>query len=149
METSRYVVNVEVAVTRGEEFLLARRAEAEDHASGTLSLVGGTVEGLTDADDALERTARRELREEVGAEVADLHYVESKAFVADDGEQCVDVVFVGRSRAGSPDPRVREPDELSEVGWFSVEDVTTHPDAPPWTRRSVERAAERRDELGW
>jgi ADP-ribose pyrophosphatase YjhB (NUDIX family) len=71
----RYVVNVQAAIARDGEFLLARRAENEDHGAGTMALVGGTVEGMSEAEDALERTVRREVREEVGVVVDDLRYL--------------------------------------------------------------------------
>ncbi|WP_440005986.1 NUDIX domain-containing protein [Halomicrococcus sp. SG-WS-1] len=142
----RYVVNVEAAVVRDGEFLVARRAENEDHAAGTLSFVGGTVEGIEEAEDALERTARREVREEVGVEVGELRYVESGAFLAD-GDPCVNVVFLGRHESGTARPR--EPEEVAEVFWLTADEVVDHPDAPPWTEASVERAEQRRADLGW
>jgi len=62
-----YAVNVEGAVYRDGEYLPIRRSEAEDHAAGEWGLVGGTVEGHPEADDALFATLRREVLEEVGA----------------------------------------------------------------------------------
>ena len=142
----RYVVNVQAAVVRDGEFLLVRRAENEDHAPGTLALVGGTVEGLTEAADALERTVRREVREEVGVEVGDLRYLESSAFVAGN-DPCVNVVFLARHDEGTA--RVRDAEEVAAVQWLDADAAVDHPDVPPWTAASVESAEAERADLGW
>ena len=142
----RYVVNVQAAVVRDGEFLLVRRAENEDHAPGTLALVGGTVEGMTEAADALERTVRREVREEVGVEVGDLRYLESSAFVAGN-DPCVNVVFLARHDEGTA--RVRDAEEVAAVQWLDADAAVDHPDVPPWTAASVESAEAERADLGW
>ena len=38
-----FIVNVEGAIYKDEKWLLIRRSEMEEHAGGTLSLVGGKV----------------------------------------------------------------------------------------------------------
>jgi len=60
----------------GDRCLMAFRSEQEAHAGGTLAFPGGKAEG-TDAAGALEETLRREIREEVGIEVADFVSVEN------------------------------------------------------------------------
>jgi ADP-ribose pyrophosphatase YjhB (NUDIX family) len=141
----RYVVNVEAAIYRGDRWLLVRRSEQEVHAGGTLSLIGGKVEDAVVADAVLEDTLRREVREEVGVEVeAAIHYTESKSFFADDGDPVVDVVFTCRHAAG--EPRALDPAEVAAVHWMTAE-VEAHPDAPPWTRRSVQLAERLRRRL--
>lgn len=80
----RYAVNVEAAIYRDDEYLLIQRGDTEEHAAGTLALVGGTVEA-TESEEILERTLRREVREEVDVTIADPQYVQSNAFVADEG----------------------------------------------------------------
>ncbi|WP_327052722.1 NUDIX domain-containing protein [Halomicrococcus gelatinilyticus] len=142
----RYVVNVQAAVVRDGEFLLVRRAEHEEHAPGTLALVGGTVEGLREAEDALERTVSREVREEVGVEVDDLRYLESSTFVAGD-DPCVNVVFLARHGEGTARPRDEE--EVAAVQWFTADAVVRNEDVPPWTAAAVEHAERERADLGW
>lgn len=142
-----YVVNVEAAIYADGSYLLVRRAQAEDHAAGALALVGGKVEGVTDATDVLEATLAREVDEEVGVAVTDLRYVESVAFVTDAGDPVVDVVFLCRHEAGTP--TVRDDEEVAAVTWMTPEAVLADDDVPPWTARSVEAAEERRQALGW
>lgn len=142
-----YVVNVEAAVYRDGEYLLAERSAEENHAAGLLSLVGGKVEGVENAPTVLEDTVRRELREEVGVEVRDPEYVTSAAFVSDGGASVVNVVFLCRYDAGEARPR--EPEEVAAVHWLSPDAVADHPDAPAFTVEYVDRVEERRQELGW
>lgn len=142
-----YVVNVEAAVVNDGDYLVIVRGEDEDHAPGTLAFPGGKVEESGAADDVLERALRREVREEVAVEVSDPEYVESKSFVADDGTNCVDLVYLCRHASGTP--IAASPEEVAEVAWLSADEILDHPETPPWIRRSVERAEETRRELGW
>jgi 8-oxo-dGTP pyrophosphatase MutT (NUDIX family) len=141
-----YVVNVEGAILRDDRYLLVVRGPGEDHAPGTLALVGGKVEqaGITDA--ILENTLRREISEEVGVEVGPLlHYLKSSAFVADDGAPVVDVVFLCEYVGGTP--RIADPDEVAAIEWLTAAEVLGHPKAPPWTRLSIEAAERHRERL--
>jgi 8-oxo-dGTP diphosphatase len=147
MGRTSYVVNVEAAIYRDGEYLLARRAEAEDHAAGLWGLVGGKVEGVAEAADVLESTVRREVREEVGVELGRLAYVESAAFVGDGGTHVVNVVFLCEHDDGVPD--VREPEELSEVQWYPPASIEGNDDVPEFTREYVANAESRRERLGW
>jgi 8-oxo-dGTP pyrophosphatase MutT (NUDIX family) len=150
MATIWYVVNVEGAVVRSEDgrYLMVVRGEQESHAAGALTFPGGKVEGAGSADDVLEETLRREIMEEVAVEVHDdMVYLESKAFVADDGEPVVDVVFLCRYRSG--EPGVGDPGEVAAVRWMTAEEILAHPETPPWTRQSIELAERRRVARGW
>ena len=80
-----FIVNVEGAIYKNGKWLLIERSLKEEHAGGTLSLVGGKVEKEGDSSDILERTLEREIFEEVGIKVKDLEYVNSSSFVTDTG----------------------------------------------------------------
>jgi 8-oxo-dGTP diphosphatase len=147
MGRTSYVVNVEAAVYRDGEYLLARRAEKEGHAAGLWSLVGGKVEAVAEARDVLESTVRREVREEVGVELGRTAYVESAAFVGDGGSHVVNVVFLCEHDEGVPE--VREPEELSAVEWYPPDAVEGNDDVPGFTREYVANAESRRERLDW
>jgi 8-oxo-dGTP diphosphatase len=150
MATIWYIVNVEGAVVRSEDgrYLMVVRGEQESHGAGALTFPGGKVEDAGSADDVLEETLRREIREEVEVEVHDdVVYLESKAFVADDGEPVVDVVFLCRYRSG--EPAVGDPGEVAAVRWMTAEEILAHPEIPPWTRQSIELAEQKRIARGW
>lgn len=131
-----FVVNVEAAVVRDDEFLLIERAAAEDHAPGMLAFPGGTVEHGV-GTDAIEATARRELREEVGVEVEAVEYACSRTFELDDGARCLDVVT--RCPYASGDARPREPEEVAAVHWLSAEQAQARDDAPAHLLSDLER----------
>jgi ADP-ribose pyrophosphatase YjhB (NUDIX family) len=138
-----YVVNVEAAVVRDDRYLLIVRGANETHAPGMLALPGGKVEQAGDALTILEATLRRELREEVGVEVEDdLIYVDSTAFITDDGEPVINVVFLCRHRAGDARPVASE--EVAQVMWMTAAEVLADSRTPPWLHRSVELAEQRR-----
>ncbi len=138
-----YIVNVEAVVHRKDRYLMVVRGAGESHAPGLLSLVGGKVEAAGDAQQILEATLRREIREETGIEVHDdLEYLSSSAFVADDGEPVIDVVFLCQYKGGKAE--IHDPDEIAAIRWLTAAEILTDPDAPPWTRRSIQQAEERR-----
>jgi NAD+ diphosphatase len=62
-----------VLVTRGEELLLARNANFPQPLYSTLA-------GFIEAGETAEETLRREVREEVGIEVANLRYFQSQSW---------------------------------------------------------------------
>lgn len=135
-----YAVNVEAAIRRGDEYLLIRRSDDEEHAAGQYGLPGGTVEADESAGGVLEDALGREVREEVGLTVADPEYVDSTAFTTDTGESAVNVVFHCRHESG--EAHVADPEEVAAVEWLTPAEIRERADVPPWTRRSVERAVE-------
>ena len=68
------VVIAGAVILRGEHYLIARRSEHEEEYPGVLSFVSGTIEPEDFVQaDVLHAMLRREIREEVGVEVADFH----------------------------------------------------------------------------
>jgi 8-oxo-dGTP diphosphatase len=147
VKADRYVVNVEAAIYRDDgRWLIMERSEDLPNAAGLIAWVGGKVEGGA-MPDALEQTARREVREEVGLELGpELHYVQSSLFVADDGTAVVDVVFLARYVGGEPRPQAGE---VEAVHWLTAEEMLARPDVPAWHAASLRQALELRRRLGW
>ena len=137
-----FIVNVEGAILRGERYLMILRGEKENHAAGTLSMPGGKVELDEIGDDVLEGALRREVREEVGLELSSIQYLESKSFIADDGERVVDIVFLCACEEG--EAVIGDPEEVAELHWLSAQEVYAHSKTPPWIWRSIEKAEEAR-----
>lgn len=135
----RVIVNVEVVVERDGQYLLAVRSADEEYGTGWLTLPGGKLETDPPYDRALERTAQRELQEEVGldTDLDDLHHVENHVFFIDD-MPVLDVVMLARDTRG--EPRALDPKEVESVVWLTAEEIGTHPEIPAWTRESVELA---------
>jgi len=137
-----FVVNVEVILERDNRWLLIKRGEQEAHAPGVLSGIGGKVEFGGAADCVLEDTARREVAEEVGLDLAgiDFRYAGSGFFVTDDGDPVVNVVFSGMMPAHA-EPAAASPQEVAGIVWLTLAEAETNPDVPPWVLRSLRRAA--------
>lgn len=137
-----FVVNVEVFLHRDGRWLLIKRSDQEAHAPGLLSGVGGKVEADCDGDGVLEETARREVEEEVGVDLAgvELTYVESAAFVTDDGDPVVNVVFSGAIPT-HVEAVAASSHEVAGLMWLTVGEAEADPNCKPWTRRSLRRAA--------
>lgn len=82
-----FIVNVEGAIFQQDKWLLIKRSSKEEHAGGTLSLVGGKADLEGASTEILERTVRREIFEEVGIEVTEnIKFVYSSSFILDEGE---------------------------------------------------------------
>lgn len=148
MPTHLYLVNVEAAILKDEQYLMVIRGEHEAHAPGVLTFPGGKVEDAGLADGILEATLRREILEEVGLQVdTEMIYLESKSFLGDDGQAVVDVVFLCRHASGAP--VITDPGELAAIHWLTAQEILTHPKTPAWTGQSIEMAEAKRLELGW
>ncbi|WP_136606116.1 NUDIX hydrolase [Paenibacillus dokdonensis] len=134
-----FVINVEGAVYQENKWLVIKRGSGEEHAAGTLSFVGGTVEQEGFSQDILERTVKREIFEEVGVEIKErMHFAYSSSFVTGDGSPVINVVFVCEYDHGTA--HRKSPEEVEAVYWMTAEEIIKHPDTPPWTMESVNRA---------
>lgn len=139
----KYFVNVDVALRDSEgRWALIVRGAGETHAAGKLSVAGGTVEEAGVGSDVLERTAQRELLEEldVRIELDALAYVESSVFTTDNGERVINVVFAAELPVGA-EPRAAASDEVAEVVLRTLDEVLADDACPPWTSQSLTRAA--------
>ena len=125
-----HVVNVEGAVLKDDRILTVIRSEAEDHAAGLLSFIGGKVEFADRESAILEVTLRREIMEEVGVEIDNIQYITSTGFTADDGVSVVNLVFLCDWKAG--EARIVDPDEVASVHWLTLDEILNHDQSPPW-----------------
>ena len=136
MKTQFYIVNVEAVIVKDGKYLMIVRGEEETHAPGALAFVGGKVENAKDTPDILETTLRREIQEEVGLEVKKrIEYLNSSAFVTDEGEPVVDIVFLCRYKSGTP--RIIDKGEVAAFHWVRAEDLLADEGIPPWIKKSI------------
>ena len=109
--------------------LLARHS----YGPAVWALLGG---GIGRNEDP-ERAARREFREELGCDLADLRLVTSVT-EPDSGSHDQRYLFVARI-AGTPKPDMRE---IVEIGWFAPEALPEN--ASKWIRPALEQALKQR-----
>jgi 8-oxo-dGTP diphosphatase len=150
MDSYKVIVNIEGAIFKDGRYLLVVRGEKEDHAPGALTLVGGKVELFEDPiqDDVLENTLRREILEEVTIDVEDdMAYIESASFLTDAGDLVVDLVFLCKYKGGTPS--IGDEEEVDGLRWMTAQEIVHSSEIPDWTRRSIEKAENKRVELGW
>ncbi|MCC5801885.1 NUDIX hydrolase [Rossellomorea vietnamensis] len=133
-----FVVNVEGAIHRDGKWLLILRSEKEEHAGGTLSLVGGKCEVEGVSSDILERTLIREIFEEVGCEVTGLKYVNSSSFDTDSGVHVIDIVFLCYHKTGEPFAKSTE--EVDDVIWMTTLEILAHPELPVYLKENIKLA---------
>lgn len=133
-----FVVNVEGAIHRDGKWLLILRSKKEEHAGGTLSLVGGKCEIEGVSSDILERTLIREVFEEVGCEVTGLKYVNSSSFVTDSGINVVDIVFLCHPKTGEPFAKSTE--EVDDVLWMTTLEILNHTELPVYLKENIKLA---------
>jgi 8-oxo-dGTP pyrophosphatase MutT (NUDIX family) len=130
-----------VLVHRDGGWLLGVRAPGVAYAPGRLGLIGGHVEADAPAAQVLEATGRREVAEEVGLDLTGvpLTYLDSEYFVTEGGERQVTVTLLAPAPPGQ-EPRVADPAELTEVGWWTADQAAADPRCPPWLPALLDRA---------
>ncbi len=141
MARSEFAVTVCVLLHRNGRWLLSVRSPGVAYAPGRLGLVGGHVEVDSPTRDVLELTARREVAEETGVDLAGvpLSYLESEFFITEQGERQVTITFVAQAPAEAV-ASLTAPAELSEVGWWTRDEAAADPRCPPWLPRLIDRA---------
>lgn len=147
MPSGSLIVNVEVAIVREGRYLAIVRGDGEEYGVGWLGFPGGQVERERDTQDILERTARREVMEEVGLALdGPITYVESHTFAIGD-EIVVDIVMLARAMTGKAQAVL--PDEVAGLEWMTMEELLADSRTQPWTRESLRLADRKRMERGW
>ena len=137
-----YAVTVCVLIHRGNSFLLVTRAPGVAYAPNMIGMIGGHVDVIDPEPNVLEATGRREVAEEVGLDLSGvpLTYLESEFYITEAGERQITVTFSAQAPPGDG-PRVNAPDELTEVGWWSLNDLEADPRCPPWLPALIRRAS--------
>jgi 8-oxo-dGTP diphosphatase len=114
VNTGQVGVGCGAAILRGERLLLVKRRKAPE--AGFWSLVGGKVDFLERAEDAIVR----ETLEEVGVSIELGPLLCLVQMIGIDGQHWVSPVY--RAALGSGEPVNREPDKIAEIGWFALDD---------------------------
>lgn len=96
--------------------LLCKRLKAPE--AGFWNIVGGKVDLMERATDA----ARREAEEESGLKIGAVDFLcLTEEIIPADGQHWVSLIYVTRDFTG--EPTLTEPDKLSDIGWFALDDL--------------------------
>lgn len=120
---------VMVLIRRGDELLLARSPRFRP---GVFSALAGFVE----AGETLEQCAAREVREEVGIEIANLRYYGSQSWPFPDSLM---VAFFADYAGGTITP---DPSEIEAADWFPCNALPTLPEKMSLAWQMIEAARE-------
>lgn len=138
MSTPTYILNVEGAIYKDNQWLLVKRSNKEPHEGGVWSLVGGKVEGLLTVPSLFEETIKREALEEVGIQIEEVKYVTSTSFMMQD-KPVVDVICLCKYKNG--ETKVNDPDELTEFKWMTLAEIEENPEIKAWTKEYLRMAS--------
>lgn len=96
--------------------LLCKRLKAPE--AGHWNIVGGKV----DHGEPSAEAARREAEEESGLTIGAVEFLcVAEEVIAADRQHWVSLIYLARDFTG--EPWLTEPDKLSEIGWFALDDL--------------------------
>lgn len=96
--------------------LLYRRVRPPE--AGFWNIVGGKVDLMERSSDA----ACREAEEETGLTIGGADFLcLSEEILPADGQHWISLIYLARDVRG--EPRLTEPDKLSDMGWFALDDL--------------------------
>ena len=115
------------------KYLIARRSSKKKRFGGMWTVPGGRLE----ADDylklskdtehywynVLERTLRREVKEEMGIEIDNIEYLTSLATVHEDGSPSLVISCTADYKSGDT---ILQPDEVDEYKWVTLEEAKNY-----------------------
>ncbi len=143
MSDIRYIVNVEAVIYKGDQYLITKRSEKEEHAPGIFANTGGKVEVTKPQKEVLENTIIREIKEEVDLELKrPFQYVNSKSFFLDGKELIIDIIFLCEYKSGTA--ICKDQEEIEEVHWLTLAEIKEHPDIEYWLKETIEMADKKR-----
>lgn len=143
----KFFVNVEAVVWRDGRLLTIERGAEESFGAGWLAFPGGKVDWNGDEAEIVERTASRELLEEVGLVINGAWYfVESKSFGIG-SDPVLDLVMLSRYESG--EASIISSGEVAEVSWMTVSEIRDDPRTQPWTLETLVRLEKTLRRLRW
>jgi 8-oxo-dGTP diphosphatase len=105
-----------LVIERDGKVLLYKRVNPPE--AGHWNIVGGKVDHMEPAATA----AKREAEEETGLAIGDVTFLcISEQIIPEDGQHWLSLIYVARDVKG--EPSLTEPDKLSDMGWFDMNDA--------------------------
>lgn len=109
-------LGVGLAILRDGKLLLCKRMKAPE--AGHWNIVGGKVDHMEPAEIA----ARREAEEETALDIGEIRYLGlTEQRIEADRQHWISLLYVTDDTTG--EPQLTEPDKLSEIGWFDLDEL--------------------------
>ena len=124
-----------VAVVKGNQILLARSQRFRPKFYSVLA-------GFVEPGETLEQCVRREVREEVGILVDNIHYFGSQPWPFPDSLM---IAFTAEYASGEIQ---RDPSEIADAGWFRADDLPPIPSKISIARQLIDWFVENRKNEG-
>lgn len=113
-----HVIYVDAWIKKGDRYLLAKRSSKDDQSAGKWAAPGGKVE-MELENFIVENSLKRELREEVGVEVENFRFLNSRSFIRSSGHHVVCLSFMVDYVSGEAAPL----EDQDEVRWVTMEEM--------------------------
>ena len=120
-------------IVKDHKFLITRRSASKKRFPGMWTVPGGHLEiedyiGLPKDTEfywynVLERTLKREVKEEVGLEIANIEYVTSLSTIHDDDSPSLVISCMASHVSGDV---VLQPDETDNFAWVTLEEAKNY-----------------------
>ena len=135
MNNNQYLHEVAITaiIIKNDKYLITRRSKDKKRFPGMWTVPGGKLETrdyLTLEKDTqfywynvLERTLRREVKEEVGVEISNIEYLTSLATVHEDGTPSLVISCTSDFVSGEV---VLQPEELDEFAWVNLTEARSY-----------------------
>ena len=126
-------VAITAIVVKEGKYLITRRSKTKKRFPGMWTVPGGKLEAgdylklPKDTEhywyNVLERTLRREVKEEVGIEIDNIDYLTSLATVHTDGSPSLVISCIADYKSSDV---ILQPDELDEYTWVTLEEAKNY-----------------------
>jgi 8-oxo-dGTP diphosphatase len=125
------VVLVACLIERNGKYLIAQKASDDLTAPNKWATIGGKIESFGgEIKNIIQKTLKREVREEVGIEIEDeIKLFGNKYFIRPDGHPALALFFLAKWKSGEPKPLT----ETQAVKWVTPKEFDDYR-KDPWMR---------------
>jgi len=128
-----HIVLVTGIIQKRDKFLMAKRAAHDTQAAGDWAFPGGKVD-LDLGSDIIQKTLKKEIREEVGLEITDeIVLFGNDAFIRSSGHHVVNLLFLCRYKSGIARPL----EDQEEIRWFTLDELLNFSELPSYQKHRV------------
>ncbi len=128
-----HVVLVAGFVQKGNKFLVARRDPKDNQSAGKWSVPGGKVD-LELGENVVQRTLKRELKEEVGVEIADdIVLIGNDSFIRSSGHHVIGLIFLCKWKSGIAKPL----EDHDKITWLTLQELTNFQEADEYFKNRI------------